>query len=260
MATTIPEFSADSLVDMFYDATFNDPLIQEFYGHSGYANIGFWDASTRRATQACDRLVDEILRPLDKPAGRVLEVGCGHGATTKRLCDVLAPASVTAIGISGDQLAAAKKRAAGARFRNMDAVHLEFSDATFDTVFSVEAAFHFDTRARFFTEALRVLKPRGQLVLSDLLLTRGTPAVPAENYVPSLTHYGRLLRSTGFVQVRVDDVYAETWLSYREHYTRFMTNGLRFLNPRAMRALYTANVGFAWALRGSLIAHARKPG
>jgi ubiquinone/menaquinone biosynthesis C-methylase UbiE len=45
----------------------------------------------------------------------------------------------------------------------MDAARLAFADAQFDAVICVEAAFHFDTRAAFLREALRVLKPAGAL-------------------------------------------------------------------------------------------------
>jgi ubiquinone/menaquinone biosynthesis C-methylase UbiE len=82
------------------------------------------------------RLVAEtFLDWLDVPkGGRWLEVGCGNGAFTEELIDRCAPAAVTAIDPSEDQLAYARTRTGAglADFRVGDAQKLAFDDGSFD--------------------------------------------------------------------------------------------------------------------------------
>src|SRR5262249_14605078 len=139
--------------------------------------------------------------------GRILDVACGAGGTTKRLALSYEPEKITAINISEVQLDAARDRVAGANFSCMNAAELEFPAGYFDAVVCVEAAHHFNTRQAFFGEAFRVLKPEGSLVLTDMLF-RSYPRflarfddVPLANHLPDVASYRAQLGSAGFTAV-----------------------------------------------------------
>jgi cyclopropane fatty-acyl-phospholipid synthase-like methyltransferase len=242
----------------FYEALFADPLLREFYSDSGYANFGYWRPETRSAAEAGDNLVDELVGRLSTPAGAILDVACGRGATTRRIGERLRDASLFGIGLSLEQLTAARRRAPTARFAQMDAARLAFDRNSFDAVFSIEAAFHFATRARFLEEALLVLKPGGSLLMSDLLMARGTLLTPPENHLVDARAYARLLTRVGFRDAQVTDVTDATWRAYRRHLSNFIAR--RYLRaPTGLRDLFAANVVFAWAVRQCVLVSAQKP-
>ena len=253
------------LLDTFYSAFYSDPLFKEFYNHSGYANFGYWDQGIETAEQASNRLVEKLLqmlpgRLLKNPKSKVLDVACGHGASSKYLCRYFKPRNITGIGMERAQIAAAKQRVPSARFITMDATELKFNANSFDLLVCVEAAFHFQTRKDFLHEAFRVLKPGGTLVFSDLLMGVGAPLVPPENYLSNPQEYSRLLKNSGFENITMCDATELTWRSFRRAFNRFVTTQSgQLFSPTALRDLFTINVNSSWAVRACVLACVDKP-
>jgi ubiquinone/menaquinone biosynthesis C-methylase UbiE len=106
---------------------------------------------------------------------RVLDLGCGTGVLTRMIANRLdSAAGGAAVGIdaaAGMIAVARKKRAAvNCIFQTMAAENLSFEDGAFDAVVSSLFFHHvpLDLKAKALSEAWRVLRPGGQLVIADM--------------------------------------------------------------------------------------------
>ena len=166
-------------------ATVYDSLGTDFFAAlaPGWLNLGLWEgdgADSDEAPVAVRRLVETIARELPI-GGDVLDVGNGLGEQDPLIAATAETRTLVAVNITLSQLLAGKRRLAEARANgvNADATRLPMRDASFDGVISVEAAFHFSSRAAFFDEAFRVLRPGGVLTMSDVATAR-MPLTPGE--------------------------------------------------------------------------------
>jgi MPBQ/MSBQ methyltransferase len=254
-----------------YDRALVSNDYRQFYDNSGFYNFGYWDARATSQREASEALVDELVGRIPNKGGRILDVACGPGATTKRLMRSYAPDMITGINLSEAQLAEARQRAPGCTFRRMDATRLDFPAAQFDAVICVEAAFHFNTRDIFLREALRVLKPGGSLVLSDMLFRDFTRPiaehlqVPLANFAPNIASFGARLKAAGFEEVDVQDATQACLGGFRRHLARWPAsehkNGRMTLGKSIGASLLSRVIAgyFGVVCKTYLLASARKP-
>lgn len=212
-----------------YDTAMRGPVIEAYYGSSDFYNFGFWAAETRTQSQASEALVARLLEfiPPERRIGSILDVACGLGASSRHLLRHFEPSQVVGINVSEQQLARACQNAPGCTFLVMDATRLDFEDATFDNILCVEAAFHFDTREAFLREALRVLKPGGRLVHSDILMSKLPPAtmkrthIPDANAMTTADELEHALLAAGFASVEVVDATDTCWRPFLHSVRQF---------------------------------------
>lgn len=152
----------------------------------------------------------DLLGPL--PGERILDVGCGDGALTRRIAE----RGAEVLGVDASPSMVEAGSAAGLDIRLMDAAEMPFA-GEFDAAFSNAALHWMLDRERVAAAVFRALKPGGRFAgemggegnlarlreaLDTEMIARGyVPPVDAANWYPSAEDFAKVYEAAGFRQI-----------------------------------------------------------
>lgn len=207
---------------------FVNKTIQTHYARSDVGNAIL--AALEKAGKDVNRLTLEDLAPVDefhirgraatlelaRAAGlnaekRVLDVGSGVGGTSRCLAKEFG-CRVTGIDLTEDYCRAAELLTSKIGladlidYRQGDATHLPFDDASFDVVWTEHVAMNIPDKSRLYREMHRVLKPGGTLAIYDILTGPSGPVLfpvpwartPDTSFLVRPNELRQLLEESGF--------------------------------------------------------------
>lgn len=211
---------APSAVADHYDEL--DPVYRHLWGED--LHHGYWQTGRETPAEAVAALSALVGRMLDvAPGDRLVDIGCGYGATARRFAAL--GAIVTGFSLSERQIAQARAHE-GVTLAVRDWLDNDLEDAAYDGAYAIESSEHMADKSGFFTEAARVLKPGGRLVVCAWLAGDPVPGwqvdhllrpICEEGRLPSLgtaADYERLARDAGFAPTHfadISDKVSRTW-------------------------------------------------
>jgi ubiquinone/menaquinone biosynthesis C-methylase UbiE len=226
-----------------YDLFFT--FIQTVSSNNFFMNYGLWDDTANTMILANQNLANFIFEKAGLGSDRdnlaILDVGCGYGeqdllwsGKMKKTC------KITAVDISSTQITSANQRRLkrnileeNLEFVQGDAMRLEFAENTFDTVLSLESAFHYPDRPLFFKNVYSLLKPDGVFAIGDIVIDNECKRdiftnlfirvfsdflhIPKTNLITA-NQWRDQIESTGLNVVEYHDITSNTFVPYYKHF------------------------------------------
>jgi tocopherol O-methyltransferase len=225
-----------------------DPFYREVWGE--HVHHGLWTTGREAPADAVRALVTHVARALAlAPGARVLDVGCGYGATARQLAAEHG-ASVTGITLSPVQHAHARdwrwlppEGAVRPHFLLGDWMANALPDAAFDAVLAIESTEHMPDLAHALAEMARVVRPGGRVAVCAWIAGDATRPWEDARLLEPICREGRLagmgtegdyrtrFAAAGLAVHRVDDLSARvgrTWTLCLQDVARRLATDARY--------------------------------
>jgi glycine/sarcosine/dimethylglycine N-methyltransferase len=163
----------------YYNSTDADNFYAIVWGGEDI-HVGMYDTPDEDIAQASRRTVEKMAELVSiTPSTRVLDIGAGFGGSARYLARTFG-CQVTCLNLS--EVENERNRRLNEEQGLADLVDvvdgsfedLPFQDKAYDLVWSQDAFLHSGDRVRVLEEAVRVMKPGGQLVFTDPMSADGT--------------------------------------------------------------------------------------
>lgn len=228
-----PSGQVDEAIIDYYDETWGDYKLLWLNPDNLAVHFGYTDETTRSHTDALKNMNRVLADRVGIKAGdRVLDAGCGVGGSTlwlteERGAEVVGITPVASQVRRAWRYATARGMADQVTFEQADYVATPFPDASFDVVWVLEALCHAPSKAAFYREAFRLLRPGGRLVVAEYVRVDRPVEAKGECLlhewldgwaIPDIdtpAEHLSYLAAAGFVDARLDDVTTHTRPSLR---------------------------------------------
>ncbi len=220
-------------------------------------HFGFWDQTTATLPDALRR-ENEIVADLAqvRSKDRVLDAGCGVGGTSIFLAEKYGCRSV-GINVCEKHVAQAiqharqRKTTPLPKFETCDFTKTSFSNESFDVILAIESVCHTPKKADFITEAFRLLKKGGRVVIADGFRTQKKVGLEEKKLLQAYgegwaectweirDEFEKLLLKQGFLDITYRNVTEQVFPSLQFLYEGYLSTNLhlRSQHPKPSEAL-----------------------
>ena len=233
--------SGNTTAQVYDDMLGENGLAFDTKTHIPSVNMGYWkDISVisqeklHEANRAMFRLVSEAAM-FSEHDEKVVDVGCGFATNMKYCLENHQINKMIGLNIStfqiewGNHFLTASGLAEKGEVIMGSATNMPFEDNSIDRMVSIEAAFHFETRADFLQEVKRVLKPDGIFSMADLIICKPqswlqkwlvksimkTLYVPPQN-IYNYAEYEQLVQQSGLEILEIESIKNEVVIPFNK--------------------------------------------
>ena len=179
-----------------------DAFYREAWGE--HVHHGLWTTGRETPEAAADALAQRIVEAVGD-AGAVVDVGCGYGATSRRIAEATGAARDGAHALRETGRGRRSQRPVGERCVTVlvrDWLENGLASGSADAVVACESTTHMPERQRVFDEMARVLRPGGRLVLCVWATGDAPAAWEVRHLLEPICREGRLAGMGTFAENR----------------------------------------------------------
>lgn len=216
-----------------------DRFYRDVWGE--HVHHGLWRRGDETREEAVLQLAELVAtRAGAAPGMRICDIGCGYGATARVLAE--RGADVIGITISPAQCAVARNATTAAQFICGDWLRNDFAAESFDAAIAIESSEHMPDLGAFFTQAARVLRGEGKLVVCAWLSAEHPSRFAERWLLEPVCREGRMAQLATASEY---EAFAQA-AGFRVHQSEDITRGVQPTWPAIIRRLL---VKFATAPR-----------